>query len=494
MKHVKYFCTNIRFFTLSFFAVLFIGGTFVSHAFGFVPGQRWTTTASGGTGQSGSSITLTWGFVADGTNIPNNSASDLIASLDGRFGAGPGGSDYTQRPWFARFEQSFNRWGELGGIDYIYEPNDDGGSTSGSRGVLGVRADVRIAGTSIDGASGTLAFNSFPNNGDMVLDTDDVGLFANAAGNYRFFRNVIMHEHGHGFGMNHVESNTSRFLLEPFISTQFDGPQFDDIRAIQWFYGDVYEKGQGNDTAANATPLGFVDGGSSVAIGTDAGFNTTISSNETDFVSIDRDSDFDYFSFSIDNPSLVDITLAPRGATYNQGVQGGNQSQVNTLETGDLSLSLYDSNGTTLLISANNTSAGLSEVLQDYSLEEPGEYFVRVHATADDNIQFYQLDIAVEDNIIVIPDSADFDGDGDVDGADFLAFQIGFGITQGQTQADGDANHDGGVNAFDFGIWQQQYGTENIGDLGVSTAVPEPGTASLLLLVGCAMITMYRRS
>ena len=35
----------------------------------------------------------------------------------------------------------------------------------------------------------------------MVIDTGDLGNFTNSGGNYRFFRNVIMHEHGHGLGL-----------------------------------------------------------------------------------------------------------------------------------------------------------------------------------------------------------------------------------------------------------------------------------------------------
>jgi hypothetical protein len=55
------------------------------------------------------------------------------------------------------------------------------------------------------------------------------------------------------------------------------------------------------------------------------------------------------------------------------------------------------------------------------------------------------------------PNSADFDGDGDVDGRDFLLWQRGFGKTNA-AQGDGDADHDGVVNAIDLTVWQDQYG------------------------------------
>lgn len=52
--------------------------------------------------------------------------------------------------------------------------------------------------------------------------------------------------------------------------------------------------------------------------------------------------------------------------------------------------------------------------------------------------------------------SADFDGDGDVDGADFLTWQQGFG--SGTTRAEGDADFDNDVDGDDLAIWQLQYG------------------------------------
>ena len=55
------------------------------------------------------------------------------------------------------------------------------------------------------------------------------------------------------------------------------------------------------------------------------------------------------------------------------------------------------------------------------------------------------------------PDSADFDGDGDIGGRDFLIWQRGFGAT-GAAKGQGDANRDNMVNGDDLAIWQDQYG------------------------------------
>ena len=111
-------------------------------------------------------------------------------------------------------------------------------------GVLGMRGDVRIGGAFIDGASGTLAYTWLPNSGDVVIDTGETNFYSNSANNYRQLRNTIMHELGHAFGLLHIESSTDVLLMEPFISTSIDGPQLDDIRGIQGFYGDVLERSQ----------------------------------------------------------------------------------------------------------------------------------------------------------------------------------------------------------------------------------------------------------
>ena len=88
-------------------------------------------------------------------------------------------------------------------------------------------------------------------------------------------------------------------------------------------------------------------------------------------------------------------------------------------------------------------------------------------------------------------DSADFDTDTDVDGADFLAWQRGFGTTGGATKSQGDANDDGDVNALDLAVWEKQYG-DVATPLAMSVTVPEPTSAALLLMSFTILITRRR--
>lgn len=77
--------------------------------------------------------------------------------------------------------------------------------------------------------------------------------------------------------------------------------------------------------------------------------------------------------------------------------------------------------------------------------------------------------------------TADFDNDGNVDGADLAQWEGDFGLN-GMSDADGDGDSDGA----DFLAWQQQFGS-GIGAIAASQAVPEP-SAALLLLLGCLTV------
>ncbi len=365
----------------------------------YIANDRWFRTATNiSTGSLGTPITLTWSFAPDNTLISGNTTgttvpSNLLNFLDTNLGVGPGGSDLTERPWFPIFEQSFNRLSALSGVTYIYEPNDDArafSDTNNARGVLDTRGDIRLGGKSYGSGSNILASNYFPDFGEMMINTDQVTRFTNSTNNSRLFRNTLMHEVMHGIGISHVESSNAAFLIEPILSTGFDGPQLDDLLAMQRLYGDVYEKNGGNDVVGNATFLGTLSPTNPIQIGT-LGNSTAIAASQIDFLSIDDDSDTDFFSFSLTERLHVSLDLTPRGATYMVGPQGGTQSPLNTLTLSDLSLALFDINGTTLLDLANANSAGGAEQIQRQLL--PGTYFARVKGAQND-IQLYGLGVS----------------------------------------------------------------------------------------------------
>jgi len=87
--------------------------------------------------------------------------------------------------------------------------------------------------------------------------------------------------------------------------------------------------------------------------------------------------------------------------------------------------------------------------------------------------------------------NADANGDGDIDGVDFLTWQRGLGTSGATTVANGDYNYDGLVDGFDLSVWGNQYGT-GTAVLAASAVVPEPSTALLLLCAAAIGLVRHR--
>ncbi|NIP93554.1 MAG: hypothetical protein GWO24_08890, partial [Akkermansiaceae bacterium] len=143
--------------------------------------RRWDRTATHGAGQAvqGQPVTLTWSIVPDGTPIPaeptigdSSDPSNLRARLAEVYGGDTGPPE--NQPWFPLIRDVFENIASRTGIAYLYEPIDDGAQLgTNSPGRLQVRGDIRLAGHSIDGDRGTVAYSFFPDKGDTVFDTED---------------------------------------------------------------------------------------------------------------------------------------------------------------------------------------------------------------------------------------------------------------------------------------------------------------------------------
>lgn len=362
---------------------------------------QWSQTATDGSGlPRGEPITLTYSFVPDGTFIPSGvgeplGLSNLFATFNALYG--------DVATWQALYAEMFDRWSQLCGITFVLEPNDDRASFPSSPGVLGVRGDLRMAGKFIDGnpvGGSILAYNFFPDGGDMVIDTAD-GFFSNLANNSRRLRNVLAHEHGHGMGAAHVCPINQTKLMEPFATTAFDGPQHDDIRGAQWRYGDAFEP---DNTPATATDLGTLSSGESVSIGE----VPPPSVQNGSVLSIDANGEQDYFRFTTTGPVNASIVLIPVGLTYDDSQQDSFQCSqepasccsgrfINSRIVADLNVEIIDTDGSTVLATANSRPSGTAESLSMILLPVPGDYFVRVFE--GDNVaikpQLYTLDLSV---------------------------------------------------------------------------------------------------
>lgn len=357
------------------------------------PPGHWDTTATDGTDiPRGAPVTLTWSVVPDGTSIPSfgrgaAGVSNLRASLTARHGS--------EGAWLALFQQVFDRWGELTGITYVYEPNDDGAEFSSfslggtaTPGILGVRGDVRIGGRPIDGNSNTLAFNFGAPNGEMIIDTAD-NSFDDLSNNSRLFRNAVSHEHGHGLGLKHVCPMDQTKLMEPIISTLFDGPQPDDILGGQRQHGDPLED---NDTIGQATVLGSLSDG----------FHSLGGLLSHAPLSLDGTGDVDFFQFEIPvTGRRVTLSLRPVGSVYLEGEQNTNGTcsagvVFDSTSVQNLAMQLIGSDQSTVVATADSRPVGEQESL--FNLDLPpgtGPFYLKITGAGTDSVQRYDLDLTL---------------------------------------------------------------------------------------------------
>lgn len=362
-------------------------------------GGRWTSTRTHPLVGEGEPFTLTYSFVLDGTSIPptfwdtdpSPRPSNLFATMDAEF---PGG----MTAFRAKVREAFDAWQEVTNITYVEVPDDGAAFTVANGGAVPSanatgRGDIRIAMRLIDGdgvdtdGNGTidrnvLAYNKFPGSGgDMVLDAGNMAIFSNATNGFRRLLNTLEHEHGHGLGFHHVMPTNNTKLMEPYLNTNFDGPQEDDIRGAVSLYGDPVEA---NDNATDATPIGSV---------ADNGSTDILVEN----LAIERNGENDFYKFSASGGSRVIIDLIPIGTTYSQGAQPQDAdtppvlNTVNALAARNLRVRLLR-NGQTL-VEANAATAGGVETI-DTILPADGLYYLWVDGT-DNGTQPQRYELAI---------------------------------------------------------------------------------------------------
>jgi Matrixin/Bacterial pre-peptidase C-terminal domain len=422
------------------------------------PGLRYQLSGRW-TGAQGAPLTLRWSFVADGLNIPNGvgegiDVSSLFATLDARFSAQGG-----RAAWIARFQSMFDRWSVLSGLSYVRirfggADWDDGADWATGVGADGLRGDVRICAKHIDGASGILAYNPFPGAtgtaGNMVLDEDEA--WGSSAGQNRFLSNIIAHEHGHGIGLLHVCPNNGTKLMEQFLNTSFDGPQHDDIRGAQRHYGDDFEE---DNSAATASSLGTPPLG--VFIAPCAIPAPTVAN--TSRCSIDANGETDFWSFGVTGPSLVNVTVAPQGMSYQSGPTSGPcdaSTMIDSRGMANLAVHLIAADGITVIATADAAPIGSPESLVDVALPAAGNYFVRVsESDAPIESQLYSLTLRVDPASC----AGDADGDGQVNLEDLATLLTHFGTPSDATREMGDFDADGDVDLGDLSALLAVFGT-----------------------------------
>lgn len=455
----------------------------VSHVSAWNITNRWTSTKTdGGGNQRGDALTLLWSVVPDGEGYSRASNSDLIDYLDVGWNVAEANRtpDLTNRPWWNLMRRVYDQYSRVSGLTMVYEPEQEPDGTD-----TGKSGDIRIGGVPFtweNDKGGVLADNSFPNNGDMRIDTYRGGNGQPSwwHTNSNAFRNLISHESGHGVGLSHDSSNGRNFVMETPLQTSFWGLQFDDIYAFHRLYGDPLEKNGGNDTFSSATPLGNLTQIGDVRLGEDAN-NFSVSEMDDQWLGIDGNSDEDWFQFSTVSTSLVDISVTPLGPSYSTNAQGS----VNTKAMSDLSFTIYESDGSTVLTSVDTGEAGIGEEVLGFVTPGGGDWYIEVDGETDLN-QFYQLDVSVFD----IGLASDLDGSGSLTTADWLKFKQGqgmdfAGMTASQAAEYGDLDGDFDNDLTDFIYFKtafvQEFGPRRVEAM---FSVPEPSALLLASLAG----------
>lgn len=332
---------------------------------------------------------VSWGLQPIGITGQNN----LNSKLSSAFGAAA--ADRGRE----LIRQALASWRRQNGITYR-EVRDDGTTQDQSLDRRSNRGDVRIGGFTMGTSSGILAYNAFPDpaglasvgGSDMSINTSyfDNGTYTNSSNNYRYFRNVVTHEHGHGLGFIHPVPCTQSKLMEPFASSAFDGTQIDEFRAAGANYGDRFA---GNHSSGSAKDFGTL---------TTPAVRSVVERNlSTNGAGAANGTGEDWFKFTLTSTQTVAITVAPVGGTYDNGQQvdgcSGSVSSVNASQAGNLNVELRDSSGNTVIASASGAAAGATETIASAS-RGAGTYFVRVvdagpNASVNQRVQLYDLTI-----------------------------------------------------------------------------------------------------
>ncbi len=351
--------------------------------------SRWSGTI-------GTPRTLYWSLVPDGTMLPGRDGqaaapSNLFAQMDAKFGG-------NRALWISQFQAAVDRWSYLTGVNYVRITSggndwDDGAAFPDSIFNGTSRGDVRIGGRALDGGGGVLAFNYYPTVGDMVIDTQEN--WGSSSASYRFLRNVVMHELGHGLGMQHVCPSNSTKLMEPFYSGAYDGPQHDDIRGVQSFYGDVYEP---NGTLATTTLLPALTPGATI---NPSAITVGASVTNGRLTGIDNDGDIDWFRFPIAQPLVANVVLTPVGLSYDSSVQtpGGGACEsgsiIDSFGAANLALEVRIGSGGVIVFAQNAGGPGANESINSVLLSPASDMYIKVYETdAPTMSQAYNLAIS----------------------------------------------------------------------------------------------------
>jgi T5SS/PEP-CTERM-associated repeat protein len=395
--------------------------------------------------------------------------------------------------WTASGEIAVGRFGEGEmTIDFF-------GSVTSASGVLG--EDAAASGTVFvnNNAAWTIAES-------LTVGEAGSGLFANTRGDVVCHDAFIARLPGSA-GAAHTSNNGTTWTVTGRLSLA----------------GDAFTGAAGGNGFAAINPGALVDVAEDIVIFPDGEFDLNGGALDSPIITVEPGGAFNWAGGEL-FVDTFDGNLTNNGGTLAARV--GSNSMLVTgeylqLEDGTLSIEIAGdaaSNQYDLLIVGNSAFLGgtLEVELAGSFAPSPGDVYAVVDALSFgagsfDNVANgerlfdasgrgsflvnYGVGSPFDPSQVVLSDfrpalSADFDGDGDVDGADLTEWRNDFGPTAG-SDADGDGDSDGA----DFLAWQQQVGSglpltpASRGALAPA-AIPEPAAAKIAGAAG-AMIAFF---
>jgi subtilisin-like proprotein convertase family protein len=363
----------------------------------FFSDTPWVNDGAIGTVGQARQARLTMSFPADGTTWgasptgPNRLRQDLVAIF------GEGNTDQG----YELIRQAFASWRRVSSLTFTQvADNNSSLSTSSTR--QAARGDIRV-GAITQGTNGTLAYNFYPTGGgDMTINSSYMNPGSSMGGSsntYRYLRNVVAHELGHGLGYAHPVPCNNTKLMEPFINLNFEMVQIDEIRGAQRNYGDRFA---GNTSSALARDFGSLTTPALTGVR-----ERNLSTNGTAGA---NGSDEDWFRFALGSAQTVRVAIQQTGGSYANQQQttdcngAANPAPViNAGNAGTLSLRLLTgtSTPTSTLLTVDatlNAATGLLEAVIPSAALGAGNYWVQVidlgpNDAANQFVQLYDLEI-----------------------------------------------------------------------------------------------------
>jgi Matrixin/Bacterial Ig-like domain len=373
---------------------------------------------------------ITISFMPDGTNLGGGVTSNLISTFN---------SKASLAGWENIILQAAQTWAQQTNINFAVVPDDGApeGSGADEQGSPGF-GDIRIGGYNFGSSTLALTYqppsaNNFSIAGDIAFNT---GQAFNVGSTYDLFT-VAMHEFGHALGLN--ESSVSSAVEYATYTGRKTGLASDDIAGIRSIYS-----ANGPRTPDAYNKNGASDGTVSSAATINSLINTSSLSALVPNLDITTAGQLEYFSFT---------APAGTGSTLKLDVQSSGLSLLAP------KLTVYSSNGTTVLASANGEGQYGTTLTVSVSGVTAGEKLY-VQVTGADTTQMgtgrYALGVSfkgttppTEASPVVAEANGNVEhaGGGQADGSSWLGYGIGSPVIAGITPDNGVSSADGITNS-----------------------------------------------